>query len=336
MVMEQHLRQFDLNLLLVFHCVMQERSVSRAAVALNMSQPALSGALARLRQATGDALFVRSGRSGMQPTPFALQLAPPVAQALASISQRLRTSDVFDPRTSSKQFSLAMLDVAELYFMPQLVAYCSEAAPHVRIAAHAPHTAQGVASGLGSVQEALRQGAIDLAIGAFEDMPQGAMQQLLFEQPFVLIARDGHPQLPLPAGKPATARTAKPARSRLGKLKPAALAGLRCVLQHQPQGSYAQAQRWLLGAAGNQAAHQHCSSLVTVPFVVAQSDCVALVPQQLAQTYAEVLGLRMAQVEGLEAKLKTYCFWHPQFHQDQASRWLRSILLQLFGATERR
>lgn len=330
MVMEQHLRQFDLNLLLVFHCVMQERSVSRAALALNMSQPALSGALARLRQATGDALFVRSGRSGMQPTPFALQLAQPVAQALGSISQRLRTSDVFDASTSSKHFTLAMLDVAELYFMPQLVAYCSEVAPHVRIAAHAPHASHAAVSGLGSVQEALRQGAVDLAIGAFEDMPQGAMQQLLFEQDFVLIARQGHSQLHLPDGLQAsTARKTKPTAA--SELQPAALAGLRCVLQHQPQGSYAQAQRWLLGAAGSQTAHHYCSSLVTVPFVVAQSDSVALVPMQLAQTYATLLGLRMASVDGLETRLKTYCFWHPQFHQDQASRWLRSSLLQLFG-----
>jgi len=71
---------------------------------------------------------------------------------------------------------------------------------------------------------------------------------------------------------------------------------------------------------------------VAVPFVVAQSDAVALVPTRLAHTFAPMLGLRVASVAGLDIRLKTYCFWHPQFHQDQANRWLRASLLHLFGA----
>ncbi|THU05194.1 LysR family transcriptional regulator [Lampropedia puyangensis] len=333
MPIASHLKHFDLNLLLVFQCLMQECSVTRAAQSLGMSQPAVSGALARLRQATGDALFVRSGRSGMQPTPFAEQLAEPVAQALSSIAHHLRSPVAFDPKTSSRQFTVAMLDVAEVHFMPQWIAYCDTHAPNVRLAVHTPQLAS---NGVASVQEALRAGSVDLAIGAFEDMPQGAMQQLLFEQSFVVIARADHPHFKRAGftnkrqGK-ADKHQQPGARGSLPLLQPTMLAHSRCVLVHQPQGGYAQAQRLLLSAAGASGAHHYCASQVTVPLVVAQTDAMAIVPERLAQEFATTLGLSVARLDGADLTLKTYCFWHPKFHQDQANRWLRACLLKLFG-----
>ncbi|MDO4725370.1 MAG: hypothetical protein Q4A97_11510, partial [Comamonadaceae bacterium] len=139
------------------------------------------------------------------------------------------------------------------------------------------------------------------------------------------------------------------------QLDAACLAGAACALLHQPQGAYAQAQQALLalsgggarrqrgaglaaqagGAAsqGAQPAHYRCAGLLTLPLLVAQSDAVALVPAQLARTFTAVLPLRAWQLRlGRQAPvLRTYCFWHPRFHRDEGTRWLRNMLFALFA-----
>ncbi|MDZ4253861.1 MAG: LysR family transcriptional regulator, partial [Sulfuritalea sp.] len=92
---------FDLNLLVVFDAVLTERSISRAAERLGLSQPAVSNALARMRKATGDRLFVRLANA-MVPTPYAQGIAEPIRQALASIRVSLAASQEFDPATSQR------------------------------------------------------------------------------------------------------------------------------------------------------------------------------------------------------------------------------------------
>ncbi|MCM2290412.1 MAG: LysR family transcriptional regulator, partial [Sulfuritalea sp.] len=96
---------FDLNLLLVFDAVLAERSISRAADRLNLSQPAVSNALARMRKATGDRLFVRLGNA-MAPTPYAQGIADPIRQALTGIRVALGASQEFDPATSQRSFAI--------------------------------------------------------------------------------------------------------------------------------------------------------------------------------------------------------------------------------------
>lgn len=311
----QHLRRFDLNLLLVFHQLMQTRHVSAAAVALGMSQPAVSAALARLRQATGDELFVRSGKNGMQPTPYAEQMAAPVAVALEQISQGLRPMQPFDPARSARTFTLTMLDAAEAHFLPGLVAYCDAVAPGVRL------QIQPLPAAAGGVREALMQGAVDLAIGAFEDMPQGAMQQQLLEQPFVVIARQGHAALPVAPVVPASVGVAE-----LPLLEPALLRDQPCVLVQPARGIYAQVQQQWLALIGARAARHICANLLTAPLVVAQTNLLALVPMHLALSFAPRLGLQVYQLRAPLPRLKTFCFWHPRYHRDPGNVWLRDCI----------
>ncbi|RZI54006.1 MAG: LysR family transcriptional regulator, partial [Pseudomonas sp.] len=97
------LRDLDLNLLVIFHQLLIDRSVSGAAQSLGLTQPALSNALKRLRTALKDDLFVRTHR-GMQPTPYALQLAEPVANAIGTLHGALNRLDDFNPATTHKRF----------------------------------------------------------------------------------------------------------------------------------------------------------------------------------------------------------------------------------------
>lgn len=107
--------KLDLNLLVVFHHLLSHKRVSAVGTLLGMSQPAVSSALGRLRTSLGDELFLRT-QNGMEPTPYALTLAEPVAQALGALQQALNVRAAFDPARSNRSFTLAMTDVGEMYF----------------------------------------------------------------------------------------------------------------------------------------------------------------------------------------------------------------------------
>src|SRR5260370_8032747 len=123
-------RRLDLNLLVVFDAVMQERSATRAAEKLNMSQPAVSHALGRLRAALGDELFVRTPE-GMEPTPQAERLAPSVRQALVDLRAALEGARPFEPQEVERSFTVTVNNYAALVIAPPLAAAVAREAPSV-------------------------------------------------------------------------------------------------------------------------------------------------------------------------------------------------------------
>src|SRR2546429_2889932 len=129
-----NVRDVDLNLLRVFDAVLRERGVTPAGTLLGLTQPAVSNALARLRKVFGDALFVRTP-SGMDPTPFARELAEPVRQALALLESALAHGPGFDPATSTRAFRFYMSDLGQIEFLPPLVERVQKLAPAVRLEA---------------------------------------------------------------------------------------------------------------------------------------------------------------------------------------------------------
>src|SRR6478672_7275062 len=124
-------RTLDLNLLKVFEALMTEGSVTRAANALMMTQPAVSNALARLRDSLGDPLFVRSG-TGIRPTQRAVALWEPIGEALERMRGAL-DEQVFDPGRAQTEFSLSMSDYVASLVVPKLVNHLGEIAPKARV-----------------------------------------------------------------------------------------------------------------------------------------------------------------------------------------------------------
>ena len=122
------LHELDLNLLVVFHQLTLERRVSRVAENLGVTQPAISNALAKLRRRFGDELFLRTPR-GMEPTPFAEQLAAPVGEALALLHGGLNRRSHFDPPTAQAAVTVGMTDIGEIYFLPGLLERLRREAP---------------------------------------------------------------------------------------------------------------------------------------------------------------------------------------------------------------
>lgn len=146
----------DLNLLRVFEAVWATRSVSRAAERLALTQPAVSSALARLRQAYGDPLFTRAGAQ-MAPTAFCSEQAHYLLDALSLVERSLSAVQAFDPASSDRKFILGMRDIGEATLLLPVLAAVGQAAPGVRF-----HT---VLSPLETTNQKLADGRVDLAVG---------------------------------------------------------------------------------------------------------------------------------------------------------------------------
>lgn len=152
------LNTLDLNLLRVFEALMRERSVSLAAGRLNLTQPAVSNALNRLRTAFDDQMFVRS-RSGMEPTPLALALSDPIHEGLAAIRAGISKGSSFDPAKSHRRFAILATDVGELAYVAQFMRLLSREAPGIDLLV--------MEASLDEYELLLDGGEADLAIGRF-------------------------------------------------------------------------------------------------------------------------------------------------------------------------
>ena len=177
-ITESDFRRLDLNLLLVFNALMAERSVTRAAARLFLGQPALSGALKRLRAAFGDELFVRTSH-GMTPTPRALDLSRTIEPLLLGLQHELQARSGFDPARAARDFHIGTSDALEASLMPEVMQRVHAAAPGVRVVSHPTdgrHAAQ-----------MLDAGEIELALGVFLDVPAWHSQLALFDWHFVCV-----------------------------------------------------------------------------------------------------------------------------------------------------
>lgn len=177
-IIENDLRRIDLNLLLVLQVLLEEGSVTRTAERLYLGQPAISGSLARLREAFSDPLFVRTPK-GMQPTPRAIALGAQVRPFLSLLHQELQGPPSFDPAASERVFHLGMSDALEAALMPVLLQLLLAVAPGIKIVAH--QTDSGRAPAM------LDAGDIELAAGVFDPPAAWHRQQRLFGWHFVCL-----------------------------------------------------------------------------------------------------------------------------------------------------
>lgn len=299
------LHELDLNLLLVFDRLAQDGRVSRVAESLGLSQPAVSNALRRLRDALGDELFVRTP-AGMAPTPYAQQLAGPVAAALQGLQGALHVQASFDPARSERCFTLAMTDVGEIYFLPVLMDALAREAPGI--------TLRCLPVADTTLREQMAAGRVDLALGSLPQLQGGFFQQALFRQRYVALMRAGHPL----AGS--TALSA--ARYRQA-------AHVRVVSAGTAHGQVDDALQRLGVVRRVQLTVPH---YVALGQVLASTGLVATVPERLAERLAGPHGL-VSRPLGLKLPTSTIAqLWHAHLHRDPGHQWLRALVAQRFGA----
>ncbi|MEZ5657597.1 MAG: LysR family transcriptional regulator [Burkholderiaceae bacterium] len=190
------IRNLDLNLLRIFDAVMTEGSLTKAAVKLAMTQPAVSNAMSRLRASLDDELVVRAGY-GVEPTARARALWPAIRDALQTIEDAL-TPRIFDPATDTTSFTLAMADATATALVPPVLRVIERSAPHVSLRVRPLVTRDP--------RPLLERGEVDVAVGYFpvaspairlhamqDDLPDTFGLEHLYRGPYVCVMRQGHP-----------------------------------------------------------------------------------------------------------------------------------------------
>lgn len=293
------LSTLDLNLLRVFDAVARERHVTRAAQRLNLSQPAVSNALARLRAALNDELFLRRP-GGVEPTELALALAGPVAEVLDRLRDTLAVHAPFDPATSDRVFTLALSEYAEAVLAPPLLERMGREAPGCLVAIrHADRT---------NWQDLLERGEAELAVGVLPEPPAIYTRIRLLPEGFMTLMRKGHPLA-------------------TGVMTEDRLIGFPHLL-HSPNGSRDGALDVALATRGKKrrlgAVVAHLSA---VPEILARTDMVMTLSGRLALLLAEAHGLvvRESPVEIRHTRLSM--IFHRRLESDDGHAWLRRLIL---------
>jgi len=185
------LSRIDLNLLVLFEVVREERHVGRAAARLHLSPSAVSHGLTRLRSLLEDPLFLRTPK-GVVPTARADELALPVAEILTRVRQVVASATPFDPATSTRRFTIGAPDGNAAVILPALLASLREEAPLIDIGIRHLLPIGGL--------EVLETREVDVAVTAAEprDLPARFDHRLLQDETFVIAARRGHPFLARP------------------------------------------------------------------------------------------------------------------------------------------
>ena len=295
------LRRFDLNLLVAFDALMAERSVTGAAQRMGVGQPAMSNALARLRDMFGDPLLTRTP-SGMQPTGRALDLVEPVSRILADLRTEVFAGRAFRPETETRVFRVGASDHAEVALMQDVLRAVRAAAPGVHL------VTRSVEMRLGA--ELLATGAIDLAVGYFPEIEGDLEVTTLYQENFVCLfdaeACGIAPPLSLD--------------TYVG------LPHILVSLRGEPFGHFDE----LLRAAGRSRVVIYTTShFLAVPFLLHGFRAVAALPRRLAENCANAADLATCPVPLPSEGYMVSMAWHRRTASDPAQRWLRGIVAEV-------
>jgi DNA-binding transcriptional LysR family regulator len=298
-----NVRDIDLNLLRVFDSVLHARGVTPAAARLGLTQPAVSNALARLRALLGDPLFVRTS-AGMDATPFARELAEPVRQALALLESALAHGPGFDPAASTRAFRFYMSDVGQVEFLPPIVERAQRDAPGVRL--------EAVGLGVEDIGAALAAGALDIAVGFLPGLGPPVMRQALFRDPYVCLMRADHPA--------ATGTLTKKKFMEASHALVSYRGGHRVIEEAFERAGLA--RRIAL----------RVPHFTVVPMVLERSDLLLTLPARVARVYEQRGNLRSRPLPIVIPPAEVAVHWHERFEADPGNRWLRALVVELFGS----
>lgn len=299
-----HIKDIDLNLLRVFDAVYRTGKVSRAAEMLELTQPAVSQGLTRLRLLLQDALFTRAA-GGVRPTPRAERLAPAVRSALFTLEQALNEAAQFDPLRSNQTFRIHMSDIGEGRFLPELMVALRERAPGVRIET-LPLPAAGIA-------DALDSGQIDFAFGFLPTVKDTQHVQLLKDR-YIVMLRAGHP-------------FATAARRRKGQGLLDALQQLEFVAGR----THSDTLRILQLLKLEDRVRLTAEHFMVLPGIVRATDLAVVMPRNIAQGFAAGGGYALIEPPFPLRDFTVALHWSRRFENDPANRWLRQTLMELFS-----
>ncbi|HTM02073.1 MAG TPA: LysR family transcriptional regulator [Vicinamibacterales bacterium] len=298
----QHL---DLNLLPIVVALYDELSVSRAAQRLGMSQPGVSRALRRLREVFDDPLFVRRP-NGIAPTPRAHALVRAARPHIQHLQDDLIKDETFDPASSTRPITLAISDVAELAFFPWVIAHFRSLAPKCAV-----RTAS--LSGTSLANE-LESGGVDVAAGYFPALSLRSFRaRKVSKHGFACLLRAGHPlwkpRLPVSAY----------------------LAAEHVVIRAEGR-SQEVLERFIERRRLRRKAAVYTSHVLSVPFIVMESDLMATLPYAVVTRFAALTPQVAAALPPFDISYDLKIHWHRRFDNDPRNMWLREQLATMLKA----
>lgn len=300
------LRHFDLNLLLVFEALMHERHVTRAAETLHLSQPALSHALKRLREALDDPLLVRT-ENGMQPTPRALALLPVVQHSLAQLRQGLTPPALFSPATSQRRFTVATTDYFEEVMYPPFLSQLLSYAPGISFSIEliTPDV----------LSEGLEQRHIDMVVGLDSQsvLPSGVIQIPWMDEELVCLAATHNGCVGDALNLAQFAQAPHVELADISGLRPSNIDN--CLIQHGLTRRVISKNLNYIAAAG----------------VVALTDAIMTLPRQMAERFVTMLPVRLVEPPKELPTLKMTLIQHGLFANEPALIWLTQSLVEFAG-----
>ncbi|ARU92979.1 LysR family transcriptional regulator [Tatumella citrea] len=297
--MKTDIRTLDLNLLKTLDALLDERSVTRAAERLSLTQPAVSGMLTRLRECFDDPLFTRSQR-GIIPTLRALELAQPVKAILAEVSELLQPK-AFDPATAEITLNIAATDYALRAVIVPFMAALQLQAPAIRVAVLPVNNEQ--------LNAQFERGDIDIALVTPDSAPPGLHARSLYHEDYVCLMREQHPL------------------ARADALTLDAFCTQDHALVSYTGGNFRGVTDEALDALGRsrRVTLSVCSFLV-LPEILRVSNLISVVPRRLAMNLP---GLKVLQPPlDIKGFTKTVV-WHDRSHRDAGQRWLRELLFAI-------
>lgn len=296
--------RYDLNLLPIFVALMEERSVTRAADRMGMTQPALSNALARLRLMLQDQLFIRE-RYGIQPTPIALELAPSIAEALARLDDAVLGQQEFDPATAERLLTIAPNGYVEFVLVPAVVARLQQVAPGIKLRL-TPYGNDLAETGVVS-------GTTALVLGRVIDPPDNLVVQHVMDEGLACVVRAGHPEV----GDSLT-REQFEGMKHVNIVPPGRMrAGLFQALAQQ------QLKRDVAISVTN---------FFAVAEMVAVTDYCATLPALICRRLAHDPRLKVLEAPVDLGTFPVEMAWHVRYRQDPAHRWLRTLISEVAAA----
>ncbi|MGE0791720.1 MAG: LysR family transcriptional regulator [Sandaracinaceae bacterium] len=290
--------RLDLGLLRALGHLLEEKSVSRAAQKLGLSQPATSHALNRLRHAFGDPLLVRVGRA-MERTPRGDALLLPVRRLLDDAARLFTIERDFDPATSERTITLVCPD-AMIYVTPRLLSALAAAAPRVSLEVQVPGAVDGA--------ELLTRGVADLAVAARPLDRPGLMQRSLGAVRFAVLARRGHPAIVK------------------GRLDEAAWAAAAHVVVRTNDARESPVGLAMRAAGLSRRIGFHAPSFLAGPFVAARTDLLFHAPRTLALDLARQLDLEVHPLPVPCPDIPIALRWHERMDADRGHAFVRRLL----------
>lgn len=292
----------DIRLLAVFDEIYKTRSVTAAAEALELGQPAVSVALAKLRHHFGDPLFVRTS-SGMEPTPFSEGLVRPVRAVLDALALVLDHRSAFEPASSDRSFRICMTDISQLVLLPKLWKRLRATAPGVRIE---------ISPLSGDTPRMLESGEADLALGFIPQLEAGFYQQLLFRQNFVCMVAADHPRV-------------------TDGLSLAQFEAEDHALISSSGSAPSLVEREIARQGIKRRVALKIPNFLGAAFVIEHTDLLVTIPKRLGDVLQGRGAFRIFPVPFELPQYEVKQHWHERYHQDEGSRWLRGVVSELLS-----